>query len=89
MRLEATHIEVLINMNATQQIKNIQIKPAVPPLTRPIFETLQIHNEFQVSIFTHAIINTDLMMLSHDAMRIMVNPNMETNRKFLCTRQHQ
>lgn len=24
------------------------------------------------------------MMLSHDAIRIIVNPNIETNRKFLC-----
>lgn len=28
--------------------------------------------------------STDLMMLSHDAMRIMVKPNMEIKRKFLC-----
>lgn len=25
------------------------------------------------------------MMLSHDAMRIIVKPNMEMKRKFLCT----
>jgi len=33
-------IEVLTMMKPTQQMKNIQIKPAVPPLTRPIVETL-------------------------------------------------
>jgi hypothetical protein len=72
-------------MNATQQIKNIQIKPAVPPLTRPMFDTLQIQNESRFFIAIHAMTATNLMMLSHDAMRIIVNPNIETNRKFLCT----
>lgn len=72
-------------MNATQQIKNIQIKPAVPPLTRPMLETLQLQNESQFLLTTHTIRITNLIMLSHDAMRIIVKPNMEIKRKFLCT----
>lgn len=30
------------------------------------------------------IFHPNLMMLSHDAMRIIVKPNIEINRKFLC-----
>lgn len=33
-------IETLTNMKPLQQMKNIQMAPAVPPLTRPIVETL-------------------------------------------------
>src|SRR5687768_10409834 len=48
MYREDTHIEAisameeLTNRNPIQHTKNIQIVPAVPPLTSPIVETLQL-----------------------------------------------
>lgn len=56
-------MEVLMKPNPTQQMKNIQMRPAVPPFPRPNWDTL--------------------IATSHDAMRIMEKPNMDTNRKFL------
>jgi hypothetical protein len=37
-------IDVLTRRKPTQQMKNIQIKPAVPPLISPIVETLRERN---------------------------------------------
>lgn len=56
-------IEVLMKPKPIQQIKNIQIKPAVPPFSRPNWATV--------------------MALSQDAMRIMEEPKIDRNRKFL------
>lgn len=52
-----TYIDVLMKMNATQQMKNIQIKPAVPPLTSPMLETLYVKSQSYYSVSSDSMIH--------------------------------
>lgn len=75
-------MEVLTSMNPIQHTKNIHIKPAVPPLRSPMVETLQVTSFISQPI----IILLGIAYLkenSHDAIKIMENPKMDKNRKFL------
>ena len=73
-------MEVLTARNPVQATRNIQIRPAVPPLMRPIIDVLK---DVRFLIKARAFGDAHPSMVSQLHMTNMVNPKMETNLKFL------
>jgi len=74
-------MDVLIQRNPIQQIKYIQIRPAVPPFTRPIVARL---STVSCPARWRRVSGPETYprMASHVDIRMEVKPNMDTNRKF-------
>ena len=85
LRLACTHIEpisaidVLTQINPIQQIRYIQIMPAVPPSIRPIVDVLTC---LETVLNFSFLFPTYPSIVSQLAIKIIENPKMETNLKF-------
>jgi len=75
-------IDVFTARNPIHATKNIQIKPAVPPLISPIIAVLL--PSACLLWPSQSVSWTNPNMVSQLAMRIIEKPKMDTNRKFRC-----